>query len=124
MVEAGIMGFRENPCLKWKSGSKRGDGKEGLILNDETALLLKLLSNDITEDAPVLIIEILFGPIHFFSHSPRDNRKGNELGVGMFQRSASRNAVVFEDEDISKPLIISQIDHPVTVGQQNVLHTF
>jgi hypothetical protein len=123
MVEAGIMGFRKNPCLKWKSGGKRGDGKEGLVFNDDAALLLNFLSDDITEDAPVLIIEILFGPIDFFSHSPRDNRKSDELRVGMLQRSPGCDTVIFEDEDISESLVIPQINDPVTVGRQNVFDT-
>jgi hypothetical protein len=77
------MRFGKNPCLKWKSGGKRGNGKEGLVFEDHTAFMLELLSNDITEDAPVFIIEIVFGSFDLFSHSPRNDRKSDELRVGM-----------------------------------------
>jgi hypothetical protein len=123
MLETGIMDFGKNPCLKWKSGGKRGDGEEGLVFADDTAFLLKLLSDDITEDTPVFILKIGFGPFDLFGHPSWNNRKGDDLRVGMLQRGPSRNPLVFEDEDISKSLVTPQIDHPRAVGPEDILYT-
>jgi len=53
MLETGKMGFRKDPYLKWKSGSKGSDGDERLIFDDGTMSLLKFLPDNITEDTPL-----------------------------------------------------------------------
>jgi hypothetical protein len=124
MLETGMMGFGENPCLEWKSGGKRCDGDEELIFDDDTTFLLQLLPNDITEDTPVLVVEIGFGPFDLFSHPLRDDGKGDDLRVRMFERGPRSHSVVFEDEDILKTLIPPQIDDPLTIGPQDIFHRF
>ena len=121
MLETRIMGFWENPCLKWKSGGEWGDREEGLIFNDKTVFLLKLLSDDITEDTAVFIMKITFGPLDLFVHPCWDDGEGNDLRVGMFQRGAGSHPMVLEDENISKPLVTSQISHPLTVGPKDIV---
>jgi hypothetical protein len=124
VLETGIMGFGKNPCFKWKSGGKGSEGEEGFVLGDDAMFLLELLSNDVTEDTPVFIIKIGLGSLDLFAHSFRDNREGDDLRMGMFQRGPCCDAVVFEDEDISKAMVTPQIDDPLTVGQQNILYAF
>jgi hypothetical protein len=123
MLETGIMGFWENPCLKWKSGGERGDREEGLIFDDEAAFLLKLLPDDIAEDTPLFIMKIIFGPFDLFGHPSWDDWKGDDLRVGMFQRGPSCYSMVFKDENISKPLITPQIGYPLTIGPEDILHS-
>ena len=82
VLETGVMGFGKNPCLEWKTGGKGGDGEKGLIFADDPFFLLKLLSDDITEDAPIFILEIDFGPFDLLGHPPWNDRKGNDLRGG------------------------------------------
>jgi hypothetical protein len=124
VLETGIMGFGKNPCFKRKSGGKGSDGDEGFVLGDDAMFLLELLSNDIAEDTSVFILKIGFGPCNLFAHSFRDNREGDDLRMGMFQRGPRCDAMVFEDEDISKTLVTPQINDPLAVGQQDILHIF
>jgi hypothetical protein len=88
MLETGIVGFGENPCFKWESGGEWGDREEGLIFDDETVLLLKLLPDDIAEDTPVFILKIIFRPFDLFAHPLWNDGKGDDLRVGMFQRGS------------------------------------
>jgi hypothetical protein len=123
VLETGIMGFGKNPCFKGKPGGKGSDGEEGFVLGDDAMFLLELLANDITEDTSVFIVKIGFGSFNLFGHPFRDNGEGDELRMGMFQRGPRCDAVVFEDEDISKARVAPQIDDPLTVGQQDILCT-
>ena len=116
MLETGMMGFGENPCLEWKSGSNGGDRDEVLIFEDDTTSLLKLLPNDITEDTAVFVPKIGFGSLDLLGHPLWDDGKGDDLRVRMFERGPRRNSVVLEDEDISKALILPQIDDPLAIG--------
>jgi hypothetical protein len=120
MLITGVMGFRKNPCLKGKSRSKRSHREEGIVFEDEAALLLNLLPDDITEDAPVFIIEIIFRPLDLLCHSPGDDGESDDLGVGMFQRSPCCHSMVLKYENISEPLIILEIGNPVSVGCQDM----
>jgi hypothetical protein len=122
MLITGVMGFGKNPCLKGKSRSKRSHRDEGIIFEDEAALLLNLLADDITEDAPVFIIEIIFRPLDLFNHSPGDDGESDDLGVGMFQRSPCCHSMVLKYENISEPLIILEIGNPVSVGCQDMCY--
>jgi len=86
-------------------GRQKGDGKEGLILDDDAALLLKLLSNDITEDAPVLIIEYFLAPsISSATLLGTIGRAMSESGNAPEKHRG--HSVVFKDEDVSKSLIL------------------
>ncbi len=116
MLKTGMMNFWKNPCLKGKSGGKGSDGDERTIFSDDPVFLLKLLPNDITIDTSVFIGEIVFGSFDLFAHRRGDDGKGDDLRMGMFQRGSRRDAIVFEDEDISKPLVPPQIDDPFTIG--------
>jgi hypothetical protein len=124
VLKTGMMSFGKNPCFKRKSRGKGGDGEEGFIFDDDTVFPLELLSDNITEDAAVFIVKIVFGPFDFFNHSFRDDGKGDDLRMGMFQRGPRCDAVVFEDEDISKTPVTPEIDDPLAVGQQDLLHIF
>jgi hypothetical protein len=120
VLETGIMGFGKNPRFKWKSGGKGGDGEEGFVFGDDAMFLLELLSNDIAKDTPVFIMKIGFGPFNLFAHSFRDNREGDDLRMGMFQRGPRCDAMVFEDEDVSEARVAPEIDDPLAVGQQDI----
>ena len=120
MLITGVMGFRKNPCLKGKSRSKRSHRDEGIIFEDEAFLLLYFLADDITEDAPVFIVEVIFCPLDLFCHSPGDDGKSDDLGVGMFQRSPRCHPMVLKYKNISEPLIILEIGNPVSVGCQDM----
>ena len=116
------MGLRENPRLKRKSGCEGSDGDKGLVLGDDALLLLKLLSDDVTEDASILIMKVFLGPLNLFCHPDGQDRKGNNLGMGMLQGSASGCAGILEDENVSKPRVPSQIDDPLTIGLQDIFN--
>jgi hypothetical protein len=66
---------------------------------------------------------MVLGSFDLFSHPFGDDRKGDDLGVRMFEGGASRCPVVLEDKDILKPSIPSQIDNPLTVGSEDILHS-
>ena len=124
MLETGVMSFGKNPCLEWKSGGKRGDGDEVLIFDDDTTFLMKLLPNDITENAPILVMEIGSGPFNLFSQPLGDDGKGDDLRVRMFERGPRSQSMVLKDEHILETLISSQIDDPLTIGPQDIFNRF
>jgi hypothetical protein len=68
-------------------------------------------------------MKIGFGSHNFFAHPFWDNREGDDLRMGMFQRGPRCDTVVFEDEDMPKARVPPQIDDPLTVGQQDILGT-
>jgi hypothetical protein len=117
-----MMAFGENPRLEWKSGSIGSDGDEELVFKNDTASLLEFLPDDITEDTSVLITKIDFGSFDLFGHPLWNDGEGDDLRMRMLERSPCRNSVVFEDEDISKTLIPPQIDDPLAIGPQDILH--
>jgi len=120
----GVMLLGKDPRLEGETGSKSGHRNEALIFADHSDLLLKLLSDDIAEDASVFIVKIVFGSFDLFTHSSRDDREGNQLGVGVLKGSSRGHAVVLKDEDISKPPVSSQIEDSLAIGPQNILHGF
>jgi hypothetical protein len=120
MLITGVMGFGKNPCLKGKSRGKRSHRDEGVIFEDEAAFLLNLLPDDITEDAPVFIIEIIFRPLDLFNHSSGDDGESDDLGVGMFQRCPCCDSMVLKYENISEALILLKIGNPVSVSCQDM----
>jgi hypothetical protein len=124
VLEAGMMGFGKDPGLKRKPGGEGSDGDERFIFGDHAVFLLKFLPNDIAENAPVFIVEIRLGSLNLFAHPPRDDGKGDDLRMGMFQRRPCCDAVVLKDKDISKTLVAPQIDDPIAVGQQDIPHIF
>ena len=124
MLEAGMMGFGKDPGLEWKPGGERGDREKRAVLGHKPVFLLKLLSDDIAEDTTVFIVEIGLGSFNLLAHPPRDDGKGDDLRVGMFQRGSCCDAVVLENKDVSKTLVSPEIDDPVAVGQQDILHIF
>ena len=81
MLETGMVGLRKDPRLKWRSGSERSDRDERLIFVDDPASVLKLLADDIAEDTSVFITKIVFRPFDLLTHSLRDDREGNDLGM-------------------------------------------
>jgi len=122
MLETGVVGFGEDPCLKGKPGSERSDGEKILILGDDAVSLMKLLSNNVAKDTPVFVAKVILGPFDLFAHPLWNDGKGDDLGMGMFQRSASSDPMVFKDKDITESLVTPQIDHALAVGPKNVLH--
>ena len=119
-----MMGFGKDPGFERKPGGEGGDGDERLIFGDNAVFLLKLLSNDIAEDTPVFIMEIRLGSLNLFAQPLRDDGKGDDLRMGMFQGGPCCDAVVFEDKDVSETLVAPKIDDPLAVGQQDILHIF
>jgi hypothetical protein len=113
------MGLGKNPCLKRKPRGKRGDGKEGLIFKDDAALLLEFLSDDITEDTPVLIIEIVLSPSISSTTLP-GRSEGRRVESGNAPEKPCCHAMVLKYENISEPLIILEIGNPVSVGCQDM----
>ena len=65
-------------------GRQTGDREEGLIFNDKTVSLLKLLADDITEDTTFFILKIIFCPFNLFIHPCWDDGEGDDLRMGMF----------------------------------------
>jgi hypothetical protein len=119
-----VMLLGKDPRLEGKSRSKSGHRDKALIFADHPDFLLKLLPHDIAKDTSVFVLKIVFGSFDLFTHSSRDDRKGNQLGVGVLKGSSRGHAVVLEDEDISKPLVSFQIEDPLAIGPQNILHGF
>jgi len=114
------MGLGKNPCFKGEPGSKRGNRDESLVLADDAFSLVQLLSDDVTEDTPVFVLEEVLGTLDFLGQSSWNNGEGDDLRVRMFQRGPGRHAVVLEHEHMAKPHIPSQIRDSFTVGPQDV----
>jgi len=123
LLKAGEMGLGENPGLKRESRGKRGDREKGLVLADDTDFEMKLLPDDVTINTPIFIIEVGLASFNLLSYPLGNNRKGNDLGVRMFQRSARSNAMVLKDHDVPKSNITFQIDDPGSVGQKDIFHS-
>jgi hypothetical protein len=124
VLEAGMMGFGKDPGFEWKPGGERGDGDERFVFGDNAVFLLKLLSNDVAEHAPVLVVEICLGPLNLFAQPPGDDREGDNLRMRMFQRRPCCDAMVLKDKDVPKTLVAPQIGGPIPVGQQDISHIF
>jgi hypothetical protein len=105
VLETGMVGFRKNPGFKWKSGGKGSKGEKGFVFSDDTGSLLEFLPDDITVDTSIFIIKIGFSSFNLFTHSLRDDGKGDNLRMGMFQRGSRRDPMIFKDEDVSKTLV-------------------
>jgi hypothetical protein len=73
--------FLKNPCFEGKSGGERGDREKAAIFNNNTAVLLELLADDIAEDAAIFKLEIVLCPLDLLPHPSGDDRKSDELRV-------------------------------------------
>ena len=84
-------------------------------------LSLDFLVNHVAENAALFFIVVTLGVVHFFVNALRHNGQSDELRMGVFERSARRLAVIFEQQDVAEAPIVLQIHHAITVGPQSFL---
>ena len=83
--------------------------------------LVQLLPHDVAEHAALFVVVVLLGAVQLLPHPLGDDGGRDELGVRMLQRCAGRPARVLEDEDVSKPRILLEVQDAVVERPQDVL---
>ena len=100
-LECRRMHLRQDPHLKRCAGCKRRDRYKMFILTDDPDILLNFLPDDIAKDTPFFILVVGEGPGKLGDDHPRKNRQGNELRVGMFERSSGSFSEIFKNYNVS-----------------------
>ncbi len=108
--EFGIVGSCEivpvlpwkDPGFEWQRGGIGVDRDETVGLDGHPGAEFKLLLDEIAEETPFFASEVLAGGVELSSHDRRDDRRGDELRVGVGHRCAGFRTLVLEDEDVTK----------------------
>ena len=82
----------------------------------------KLLVDDIAEDATLLVVVVGLCAVQLFLHELGDDRRGDDLGMGMVQRRARGPALVLEDQDVAQAAVALEVQDAVAVGPEHLLH--
>jgi len=123
VFEGHLMGLREDPGLEREPGRIGGKADERLVFRDDPLLFLELRLDDFAIEAgsPGRLVESIEG-IDLLHDPTRHDRRRNELRVRMGDRCARALAVVLEDQDVLEPLVADQVEVPLLVRGDDLLH--
>ena len=111
-----------DPGLEGEPGRKGDHDQEVPGLLDDALGRGKLLVDDIAEDAALLVVVVGFGAVQLFLHELRDDRRGDDLRMGVVQRGTCGPALVLEDQHIAQAAVALQVQDPVAVGPEHFFH--
>src|ERR1700730_10551687 len=100
------MGLWQQPHFKRKTWCIGCQSNEMLIFSDDPLPGIALLPDNVAKNAALFLVVIVPAIVDLFAHATRNDRQGDQLRVRMFQRSARCFAVIFENEDIAKALVV------------------
>src|SRR5712672_2716883 len=100
------MHLRQQPHFKREARSVRCNRNEMLVFADDAFAGVALLANNVAENAALFFVVVVPAVIDFFAHAPRNNRKRNQLRMRMLEGSAGSFAMIFENENVTKALVV------------------
>ena len=112
----GRVPFRQDPHLKRCPGSKRSYRNEMIILTDDPDILLNFLTDDVAKNTAFFVFIIGKRPGQFGDNHPGQDRQGDKLGMGMFERGPGSLAEVFKNHHIAESGVIFQILDTIQKG--------
>src|SRR5882762_8475560 len=115
------MGLWQQPHFKREPRSVRRKRDEVIVLANHSLAGFALLSDNIAENAALLLIVVVPTAVHFFAYSARYNRQRDQLRVGVLHRRARAFSVILENQHVAEPLVVLQIQHPVAIRPQYIL---
>src|SRR5208337_5371995 len=105
-LEGRLMALGQDPGLERKARRVRSQRKKSLILANDAHAGLRLLMNDVAENAALFVDVILFRTLQFLDHVFGHDGQRDELSVPVFQRRAGQGSVVLEDENVLEAAVL------------------
>src|SRR5947199_10771695 len=104
------MALRQDPRLERESWGVGGQGEEVFVFGDDAAAAINLLTDNVAENASLLIYVVLLGAFQFLNHVDWQNGKGDELGMSVLQRRPGGFAMIFEDQNVFETPVLLQVE--------------
>ncbi len=99
----------QDPGLVGRCGGEGGDGQESAGVETDAFTEAELLPDHVAEETPLAMAKVVATGIELLDDCGRDDRRCNQLGVGMGHRSAGFGPLVFEDQRIAQALVSSEV---------------